>query len=62
LDDPARAADRRLRRSTRRSHGCAGPQLANPLESPTSVAHGLGELVEALLPISFAHLRAAAAR
>jgi hypothetical protein len=34
LDDPARAADRRSRRSTRRSHGCSGPQLANPLESP----------------------------
>jgi hypothetical protein len=62
LDDPARAADRRSRRSTRRSHGCSGPQLANPLESPTSVAIGLGELVEAFLPLSYAHLRTAAAR
>jgi len=34
LDDPAGAAYRRSRRSTRRSHGCSGPRLANPLESP----------------------------
>ncbi len=62
LGDPARAADSRWQRLTRCYHPCAGPQLANPLESPTSVAHGLGELVEELLPLSYAYLRAAAAR